>query len=235
MRALEASLRRLQTDHLDLYQLHRPDAETPLEETMRALDDMVSQGKVRYVGSSTFPAWVLMEAIAISSRNGWVPFVTEQSPYNLLDRRIEVDLVPMALREGVGLITWSPLAMGMLAGRYASSDSPPPGSRVARLGGIYAERVTDPAIETARTLGSLARGAGMEPACMALAWLRDRPGVCSVLLGPRTEAQLDAALASLEVEVSRELADRIDGVVPPGTAVTNFLNNPGVRAPAAGA
>lgn len=231
IRAVEGSLRRLRTDHIDLYQIHRPDALTPLEETLRALDDLVSQGKIRYVGTSTFPAWILMEAIAISERRGWVRFVTEQPPYNLLDRRIEVELLPMARSQNLGLITWSPLAMGMLAGRYASASAPPEGSRVARLGGIYAERVTKPAIERAGMLAELARAAGLDPACMALAWVCSRSGITSVLLGPRTEEQLESALNSLETEISPELKRQIDAVVPPGTAATDFLNNPGVRAP----
>ena len=137
----------------------------------------------------------------------------------------------MARIQDLGLITWSPLAMGMLAGRYASADAPPEGSRVARLGGIYAERVTNPAIEKAGRLAKLALAAGLDPACMALAWVRNRPGVTSVLLGPRTESQLESALASLETEISPELEKQIDDVVPPGTAAADFLNNPGVRPP----
>ncbi|MCB0092391.1 MAG: aldo/keto reductase, partial [Caldilineaceae bacterium] len=117
--ACEDSLRRLQTDYIDLYQTHRPDMEIPLDETLGALDDLVRQGKVRYIGSSTAPAWHVTEALWVSQRQHLARFVSEQSPYNLLDRRIENELMPMCQRHGLGVIPWSPLAMGMLAGRYA--------------------------------------------------------------------------------------------------------------------
>ena len=118
MNAVEASLRRLDTEWIDLYQVHRPDFETPPEETLRALDDLVRQGKVRYIGCSTFPAWMVMESLALSERHGWARYATEQPPYNLLDRRIENELIPLARRYHLGLVPWSPLAMGLLAGRY---------------------------------------------------------------------------------------------------------------------
>lgn len=229
--AVEASLRRLQTDRIDLYQIHRPDATTPQDETLRALDDLVSQGKVHYIGCSTFPAWEVMEALAISERHGWARYVTEQPPYNLLDRRIENELIPLAQRYELGLLTWSPLAMGMLAGRYQQADAPPKGSRVDRLGGIYGQRVTDPALDKARAIAGVAVEAGMVPAAMALAWVRTRPGVTAALIGPRTEDHLDVALSAADLQIRADVAARLDAIVPPGSAAANFLNNPGCSKP----
>lgn len=228
IRAVEASLRRLKTDWIDLYQLHRPSPEIPAEETLRALDDLVRAGKVRCVGTSTFPAWQVVELISVAERYGWVRVASDQPPYHLLDRRIENELVPMAQKYGVGLVTWSPLAMGMLAGRYDRADQAPAGSRVQRLGGIYAERVTDSAIAAARSVGEVARAAGLDPAVLALAWVREQPGITAPILGPRTPDQLETALASLEVRVEEDLRRKLDAIVAPGTAVADFLNNRGV-------
>ena len=147
MRACEQSLRRLQTDRIDLYQLHRPDFDVPTDETLGALTDLVRQGKVCYIGSSTAPAWKVLEGVLLAELRGLVPFVTEQPPYNLLDRRVENELVPMALKYGLGLLPWSPLAMGVLAGRYADDNIRPEGSRAALRGGIYAARVSQQAVE----------------------------------------------------------------------------------------
>ena len=218
----ENSLRRLQTDWIDLYQIHRPQSDIPIDETLRALDDLVRSGKVRYIGTSTFAAWQLMEFIALSQRYGWANVATEQPPYHLLDRRIENELVPLAQRHGLGLMTWSPLAMGMLAGRYQRADAAPRGSRVARLGGIYAERVTDRALEAARAIAEVARGAGLEPATLALAWVRGRPGVTAAIVGPRTPQQLEWALEAADVVLAEGVLARLDEIVAPGTAVTNF-------------
>jgi len=229
VRAVEASLRRLQTDWIDVYQLHRPSPEIPLDETLRALDDLVRAGKVRYIGTSTFPAWQVVELIALSQRYGWAHVATEQPPYHLLDRRIENGLVPLAQRHGLGLMTWSPLAMGMLAGRYERADAAPRGSRVDRLGGIYAERVTDRALAAARAIAEVARSAGLEPATLALAWVRGRPGITAPIVGPRTPQQLEWALAAADVVLDDDVLARLDAIVAPGTAVSDFLNNRGAR------
>ncbi len=149
MKACDDSLRRLQTDHIDLYQMHRPSFTIPQDETLRALDDLVRQGKVRYIGSSTHPAWMLMEALATSERYGLNRYVTEQPPYNLLDRRIENELVPLCQRYGVGIIPWSPLAGGVLAGRYRPGEQAPADSRMARSGKFFSDRVTPRAVEVA--------------------------------------------------------------------------------------
>lgn len=222
--AVEDSLRRLQTDWIDLYQIHRPDFDVPQDETLRALDDLVRQGKVRYIGCSTFPAWMVMEALAISERYGLARFVTEQPPYNLLDRRIENELVSLALRYNLGLLPWSPLAMGMLAGRYERTDRFPPDSRAARIGSWAAERVTQRGIEAGQRVAEVARARGLTPLQLALLWVKDQPAVTAPIIGPRTEAHLDDALAVLEMSLDAETAAALDEIVPPGSAVANFHN-----------
>lgn len=224
MHACEASLRRLQTDYIDLYQTHRPDFDIPLDETLRALDDLVAQGKVRYIGSSTAPAWHVMEAIMVSELKGYVRFVCEQSPYNLLDRRVENELVPLCQRHGLGLIAWSPMAMGMLAGRYASAARPPGDSRATLRGGIYAERVTPAGVEMGNRFANLAREAGYDPAQLAILWVKDQPGVTAPIIGPRTVEQLQALLPVMEMSLPDEMRAACDALVRPGSAVVNFFN-----------
>jgi aryl-alcohol dehydrogenase-like predicted oxidoreductase len=224
MNAVEDSLRRLQTDWIDLYQIHRPVFDVPQDETLRALDDLVRQGKVRYIGCSTFPAWMVMEALAISARYGLARYVTEQPPYNLLDRRIENELVALAMRHELGLLTWSPLATGVLAGRYEHASSTPQDSRAARLGSYLAERVTARGIKAARKVAELARTHGMLASQLALLWVKDQPAVTAPIIGPRTEAHLDDALPVLEMNLSGELAAAMDEIVPPGSAVADFHN-----------
>ncbi len=227
MNAVEASLRRLQTDWIDLYQVHRPTFDVPHDETLRALDDLVRHGKVRYIGSSTFPAWMVMEGIAISERYGWARYVTEQPPYNLLDRRIENELVPLAVRHNLGLLTWSPLATGVLAGRYQRADRTPEDSRATRLGGYLAERVTAAGIAAAGKVAELAHRRGLPASHLALLWVKDQPAVTSAIIGPRTEAHLDEALPVLDLELDPEIAREMDQIVPPGSAVANFHNTSG--------
>ncbi len=227
LNAVEASLRRLKTDWIDLYQIHRPVFDTPQEETLRALDDLVRQGKVRYIGCSTFPAWLVMEALAISDRHGWVRYATEQPPYNLLDRRIENELVPLALRHRLGLLTWSPLAMGLLAGRYMQAEALPPDSRAGRVGWVYADRVTPAAVAAAAQFVELAHAHGFEPAPLAARWVIDQPGVTAAITGPRTAAHLETALAALELAIPPETAAALDELFPPGSHITNFFNNSG--------
>ncbi len=223
MRACEASLRRLQTDVIDLYQIHRPALHTPVEETLRALDDLVRQGKVRYVGCSTHPAWQVMEALAVSRREGWVRYISEQPPYNLLDRRIENELVPLAQKHNIGLLPWGPLAMGVLAGRYDGQELPAD-SRAVQIGGIYAQRVTPRGIEVGRRFSALARQAGLTAAQLALLWVKDQPAVTAPIAGPRTLAQLQELLPVLQMTLSDELRAACDGLVPPGSAVVDFHN-----------
>ena len=225
MRACEDSLRRLQTDHIDLYQLHRPSPAIPVDETLRALSDLIQQGKVRYIGSSTHPAWKVMEAVMASELKGYARLISEQPPYNLLDRRIENELVPMCQAYGLGLITWSPLAQGVLAGRYASASDMPADSRGALRGGIYSERITAAGIAIGNELIKLAQANAISPAQLATLWVKDQPGITAPLIGPRTVAQLEHLLPVLEMRLSAELAAACDSLVPPGSAVASFFNS----------
>jgi aryl-alcohol dehydrogenase-like predicted oxidoreductase len=224
MQACEASLRRLQVDHIDLYQLHRPDPSTPIEESLSALTDLVRQGKVRYAGCSTFPAWGVMEALMTSELRGLVRFVSEQPPYNLLDRRIENELLPLAQAQGLAVITWSPMAMGILAGRYDDAEVYPPGSRAAEQGGIYAERVTARGIELGRAFSQVAKEAGLSAAQLAVLWVKEQPGITAPLIGPRTLKQLEHLLPLLEMSLPADVQAACDALVPPGSAAVNFHN-----------
>jgi aryl-alcohol dehydrogenase-like predicted oxidoreductase len=226
LQAVESSLERLQTDWIDLYQIHRPIFEVPQDETLRALDDLVRQGKVRYIGSSSFPAWMVMEALAISDRYNLTRFVTEQPPYNLLDRRIENELVPLALRYDLGLIPWSPLANGILTGRYDRADKFPEGSRASRREFI-AERVTPKSLDAYRKFAAVADDVKMTPAQLALLWLTHQPAVTAPIVGPRTEAHLDDVLPVLEMTLDASVPERLDRIVPPGSAVADYHNSHG--------
>jgi len=224
IRACEDSLRRLNTDYIDLYQVHRPSPTIPLDETLSALTDLVQQGKVRYIGSSTHPAWKVMEAIMVSELKGYARFVSEQPPYNLLDRRIENELVPMCQAYGLGLITWSPLAQGVLAGRYASATDLPADSRGALRGGIYSERITQAGIEVGEAVVSLAKEQSLSAAQLATLWVKDQPGITAPLIGPRTIEQLEHLLPVLDMTLSDEQRAACDRLVPPGSAVASFFN-----------
>ncbi|MBF6592893.1 MAG: aldo/keto reductase [Thermaceae bacterium] len=225
LRACEDSLKRLQTDHIDLYQLHRPVFDIPIDETLSALTDLVRQGKVCYIGSSTAPAWKVMEGILSSELKGYVRFVSEQPPYNLLDRRIENELVPLAQAYDLAILPWSPLAMGMLAGRYADEETRPEGSRATLRGGIYADRVTEKAVQIGNRFARLAREAGYDPAQLAIAWVKEQPGITAPLIGPRTVEQLEHLLPVLEMRLEGGLQAACDALVPPGSAVANFHNS----------
>lgn len=227
MRAVEGSLRRLQTEWIDLYQVHRPDFAIPQDETLRALDDLVHAGKVRYIGASTFPAWLVMEALAISDRYGLARFVTEQPPYNLLDRRIENELVPLALRYGLGLVPWGPLAIGLLAGRYTSVDRRPSDSLAANYGWLADGRLTERSVAAARRFVEVAQERSLPPEQLALLWVKDQPAVTSPIIGPRTESQLDNLLPVLEMTLDPEIANVLDTIVPPGSAVADWFNTSG--------
>jgi aryl-alcohol dehydrogenase-like predicted oxidoreductase len=225
--AVEDSLSRLGTDWIDLYQIHRPVMDIPQDETLRALDDLVRQGKVRYIGCSTFPAWMIMEAFSISDRYNLARFVTEQPPYNLLDRRIENELVPLALRYNLGLLPWSPLAMGTLAGRYTPSGELPSGSRAARIGSFVTERLTPKAITTGERVAELAQRFDLTPAQLSLLWVKDQPAVTSPIIGPRTIAHLQEALHVTKMDLSQEMSSAMDEIVPPGSAVADYHNTSG--------
>jgi aryl-alcohol dehydrogenase-like predicted oxidoreductase len=196
-----------------------------MDETLGALTDLVRQGKVRYIGSSTAPAWKVMEGLMVSEMKGYARFVTEQSPYNLLDRRIENELVPMCQAQGLGILTWSPLAHGMLAGRYADVEQVPADSRASLRGGIYAERITARGIEVGNAFVAMAKAAGMAPAQLAVLWIKDQPGITAALIGPRTMEQLAQYLPVLDMELHNSLRAACDELVPPGSAVANFFNS----------
>jgi aryl-alcohol dehydrogenase-like predicted oxidoreductase len=225
LKACEDSLRRLQTDRIDLYQTHRPSFDVPIEETLEAMNDLVRQGKVLYVGGTTSPAWKVMEAILTSEMRGLARFVSEQSPYNLLDRRIENELVPMCREHGLGILPWGVMGMGVLAGRYPDGRQYPRDSRAALRGGIYAERVTPKGVEVGRSFSEIARGAGLSPAQLAVLWVKDQPGITAPIIGPRTLDQLLHLLPVAEMALSESVRKACDELVPPGSAAANFHNS----------
>jgi aryl-alcohol dehydrogenase-like predicted oxidoreductase len=224
IRACEISLKRLQTDYIDLYQIHRQSPDIPIDETLSALNDLVRQGKVRYIGCTTHPAWAVMEAILVSELKGYVRYVTEQPPYNLLDRRIENELLPMAQKYGLGIITWGAMAMGILAGRYTNAKNFPKDSRAAKRGGFYAARVTERGIQVGAQFVKLAEKASIPPARLAVLWCKDQPGISAPLIGTRTLDQLEHVLPVLEMSLDDEIRAACDLLVPPGSFVANFHN-----------
>jgi aryl-alcohol dehydrogenase-like predicted oxidoreductase len=227
MRAVEASLRRLDTDHIDLYQVHRPDPETDLEETLGALTDLVRQGKIRYAGCSTFPAWQVVESHWISERRGLERFVCEQPPYSIFVRHAERDVFPMARRHGMGVIVWSPLNGGWLAGRYRRGQDVPADSRAER----YKERgrlhdrfdlQRDPPqrkLDLVEALAKVAEQAGLSLSRLAIAFSLAHPAVTSTIIGPRTMEQLEDLLAGADAQLDDDILDAVDEVVPPGTTI----------------
>jgi aryl-alcohol dehydrogenase-like predicted oxidoreductase len=232
MRAVEDSLRRLQTDHIDLYQIHRPDPATDIDETLSALTDLVRSGKVRAIGSSAFPASEIVEAQAVSDRRGFERFRTEQPPYSILDRGIERDVLPTTQRHGMGTLVWSPLAGGMLTGRIRKGQETDL-RRTQRFAHMTDERRLD-AVEQ---LITLADEAGMKLSHLAIAFAVAHPGVTSAIIGPRTPEHLEDLLAGAETVLSDDVLDRIDEIVAPGTDasplphayVTPALTTPALR------
>ncbi len=221
MRQCEESLKRLRTDRIDLYQLHTMDLSTPLEESMRALDDLVRQGKVVYTGCSKFaPAW-LVEAIMLCERYGWVKFVSEQPPYNLLDRSIENELIWTCRQHGIGIIPWAPIGTGILSGKYKKDEPAPEGSRLEH----YGRRLTAKAIEIADAIQPLAAEKDVTPAELSLAWVRQQPGITAPIIGVRTMEHLESALKSLEITFTEDELKRIDEIAPPGTVVSDYYDS----------
>jgi aryl-alcohol dehydrogenase-like predicted oxidoreductase len=227
IRACENSLRSFQTDYIDIFYAHRHSPEIPLDETLSALDYLVSSGKVRYIGFSTHPAWVIVESLMICQQLGYQRIATEQSPLNLLDRRIENELIPMAQRYGLGLITWAPMAMGVLAGRYDSHSDLPKDSRAVYRGGFYRDRVTPRGVEVGRHFSQIAAEIGISAAQLAVLWAKDQPGITAPLMGPRTLQQLEELLPVAEMTLEDETRAACDALVPPGSAVADFYNTSG--------
>ena len=222
----EASLRRLQVDHIDLYQIHRPDSQVPIDETLRALDDLVRAGKVRYVGTSTYAAWQLVEALWAARELGSNRFVTEQPPYHLLDRRIERELVPFAQTYGVALIPWSPLAGGFLTGKYSRDEGRSPqdsryGLEPRRLGRNH---FTAAAFDVLEAVQAIAGEKGCTPGQIALAWCKDKPGVTSPIIGPRTMEQLEDNLGASGITLGEDDHARLDAAAPPGRATVPYYD-----------
>jgi aryl-alcohol dehydrogenase-like predicted oxidoreductase len=213
--ACEASLRRLRTDHIDLYQVHEWDGQTPLEETLGALDDLVRSGKVRYVGCSNFAGWQAMKALGIAARTGLPTFVSQQVYLSLQERSAEYEIVPSAFDQGLGLLIWSPLAGGLLSGKYRRGQAPPPGSR-------HASEWNEPPVydenklyDTVETLVAIAADRGVSAAQVALAWLLGRPAVTSVIVGARTDDQLADNLAAASLTLTADEQARLEQVSRP--------------------
>jgi aryl-alcohol dehydrogenase-like predicted oxidoreductase len=225
IKACEDSLRRLKTDYIDIYQIHRPSPEVPVEETLRALTDLQRQGKILYAGCSTHPAWQVMEALKTSEMKGYIKYILEQPPYNLLDRSIENELIPLCRTYGLGIIAWAPMAMGVLTGRYSSEKNYPNDSRAALRGGIYAERVTKRGIETGMRFVQLAKKTGISPVQLSILWVKDQEGITAPLIGPRSEKQLEDLLPVANMHLDEETKEACDKLVPPGSAVANFFNS----------
>jgi aryl-alcohol dehydrogenase-like predicted oxidoreductase len=219
VRACEASLRRLETDHIDLYQVHRPAPDTDIDETLAALSDLVHQGKIRSSGSSTFPASEIVEAQWVADRRGRERFVSEQPPYSLLVRGIEVDVLPTCQRHGMAVIPWSPLAAGWLSGKWRKGSTDMTSARAERLPWRY--DLTIPSnqrkLDAADGLARLADEAGLTLVHMAVAWAANHPAVTAPIIGPRTMEQLTTQIGAADVTLEADLLDRIDEIVPPGT------------------
>jgi aryl-alcohol dehydrogenase (NADP+) len=232
MTAVEGSLRRLQTDYIDLYQVHRLDPSTDMEETLSALSDLIHSGKVRAIGSSTTPASDIIEAQWVAERRGLERFRTEQPPYSILSRGIEAEVLPVAQRYGMGVLVWGPLAQGMLTGRARKGQQTD--LRRAAVQKVFSDEQRLDAVEK---LIPLAAEAGLPMTHLAMAFAIAHPGVTSALIGPHTMEQLDDLVAGFEVALSDEILDRIDEIVPPGTDIGRLdqryvppaLMNPSLR------
>ena len=222
LREVENSLRRLKTDYIDLYQIHRPDPDTAIDETLRALDDLVHDGKVRYIGSSTFAAWELVESYWVSDRDHLARFECEQPPYSIFVRAIEKDVLPVCDKYGTGVIPWSPLNRGWLAGKYRKGRDIDPQSRVGR-GDQFIDTPDSPSgqrkLDLVEQLIPMAEEVSANLAQYALAWTLTNPVVTAPIIGPRIMDQLEDNLGALNIEIPPEHLRKIDELVPPGTDV----------------
>ena len=213
-RAVEDSLRRLQTDYIDLYQMHRPDPDTDVEESLSALSDLVRSGKVRAIGSSTTPAADIVEAQWVAERRGLERFRSEQPPYSILNRGIERDVLPAVQQYGMGALVWSPLAQGMLTGRVRKGRQTD-----LRRAAMFSHLSDERRVDAVEALVPVAEAAGLKLTHLAMAFAVAHPAVTSAIIGPRTQAHLDDALAGADVALSDDVLDQIDAVVPPGTDI----------------
>jgi aryl-alcohol dehydrogenase-like predicted oxidoreductase len=237
IREIENSLRRLGTDWIDLYQIHRPEPDTDIDETLGALTDLVRAGKVRYIGCSTFPPSAIVESHWVAERRGRERFASEQPPYSLLIRAVETEVLPTCQRYGMGVIPWSPLAGGWLSGRYRNDQDVPTSRRAQMLPTRYDMSLPENQrkLDAADALARVADEAGMTLIEMALAFVIRHPAVTAAIIGPRTMEHLESQLGAADVVLSDDVLDRIDEIVPPGTNVSwrdTGWDNPFLRAAA---
>jgi len=221
IREVEDSLRRLGTDWIDLYQIHRPDPSTDIEETLGALTDLVHQGKIRYIGSSTFPASGIVEAQWAARDRHLQRFISEQPPYSILVRGIEADVLPTCANHGMGVIPWGPLASGWLSGRWRKGSDQPGSTRADRLPERYDLSLppNQRKLDAVEQLAQLADEAGITLIQLAIAFVLNHPAVTAPIIGPRTMEHLESQMAAADVVLDEALLDRIDEIVPPGTNV----------------
>ena len=237
VRAVEDSLRRLGTDWIDLYQVHRIDPRTDIDETLSALTDLVHQGKVRYIGSSTFPASQIVEAQWVARDRGLQRFVTEQPPYSILVRAVEADVLPTCARHGMAVMSYSPLAGGWLSGRWRKDTGQQSSSRAGRLPERFdlAQPENQRKLDAAEQLAQLAEEVGVTLIGLAIAFVLNHPAITASLIGPRTMEQLESQLAAAGVALDAAVLDRIDAIVAPGTTINpadNSFANPALEATA---
>jgi aryl-alcohol dehydrogenase-like predicted oxidoreductase len=221
--ACERSLNRLQTDVIDIYFLHRTDFNVPQEESLAALDQLRRDGKIRYIACSTHPAWRTVEAMHLADRYGFPKIVCEQPPYNLLDRRVENEILPMCQAYDIGVLAWAPLAHGVLTGKYTQAQDLPEGSR-GTLRDVFRERITEEGIAVGRRFAERADTKGCTAAQLAVAWVLHQPGITSTIIGPRNLEQLESLLPGADVQLDAADLAFCDDLVPPGRYVTSFFN-----------
>lgn len=212
---VEVSLGRLQTDHIDIYQLHRPDPSSPIEESLRTLDDLRQQGKIVYFGTSSFPSWQLCEALWKSERLGLASIVSEQPPYSLLHREIETEVLPFCREHGLATMLYSPLAGGWLSGKYRRNEPAPPDSRLSASGANLSSAEYSQTFDVLEKLQGIASAKGASLSQLALAWLLAQPGVTGTIIGPRHLGQLKDNLAALDVKITSQDLSAIDAIAPP--------------------
>jgi len=226
MSSVEASLKRLNTDYIDVYFMHHFDADTPIEETLRALDDMVEQGKILYPAASNYAAWQIAKALGISAREGWSPFACLQPMYNLVKRQAEVEILPMAQSENLGVIPYSPLGGGLLTGKYGTSKRPDEGRLTDNP--MYQKRYGQEWVyEVAEDFTKFANQHGYEPAALAVAWAGSHPAVTAPIIGARNLEQLEGSLKALEIDMTEELREAISALSPTPPPATDRLEEQG--------
>lgn len=227
----EASLKRLDTDYIDLYQLHGVNADIPIDESLRALDDLVRMGKVRYLGTSGFAAWEFLEALWVAKEYQLNRFISEQPAYNLLDRQIERELIPMAQTYGIALLAWAPSAGGFFTEKYQRGQPPPTGSRYeAFWRGFYKESFSQERVfDVHKAVLAIAQEQRVSGYAVALAWCLSRPGITSPIIGPRTREQLTDALSALDIVLSKEYLEALDAAAPAGSVTVPYVEYQGAH------